>query len=219
MPGIITEEMRRKSLESRRRKAEERRMRQELAGIPDSNPPIAPEGTFEESSILDCHVGGVLVRELPVEVQGKILYQQTDEGIAEANEGKQEARARVVTDEYRKSLDHRRDRILEGQEPWQAPNAMKELAEKHVRPGFTPRFLSPAMIDKRGMRGWEPVLDENGNQVKARNMILAEMPKDAAERRNKHFRDKGKDALRKEVSKFHEESGGVAVGDIIEGRR
>ena len=130
----------------------------EAAGIPDSKPPVAPEGTFPEQSILDCHVGGVPVRNLPLEVQGRILYQQTDEGIEEANRDKEPGAVRVTKDEFSKACENRKDAITgQGMQPWEAPDPLREVAQRYVRPGFRPRFLAPAAIDQRGMRGVEPV--------------------------------------------------------------
>lgn len=211
----FTPEMREKAAEARRRKIEEKRRRQEAAGIPDSKPPVAPEGTFAEKSILDCHVGGVLVRDLPVEVQGRILYQQTDEGIAEANEGKVAGAARVTEDGFTKTCQHRKDAIVnQGMQPWEAPDPLREVADKHVRPGFKGRFLSPSTIDQRGMRGFEPVRDKDGNPVKVRNLILGEMPEEKARQRNEFYRDKGNNAVKEVERQYRQEGGASAVGSI-----
>jgi len=85
-------------------KSEIKRANQEAAGIPDSQPFISGEGRPDQERILACHCGGVLVSDLPVEMQGRLLYQQTDEGIAEANEGKTEARIEVEPREKRTRL-------------------------------------------------------------------------------------------------------------------
>lgn len=187
----------------------------EAAGIPDSKPPVAPEGTFPERSILDCHVGGVPVRNLPLEVQGRILYQQTDEGIEEANRDKVPGAARVTKDEFSKSCQHRKDAIVEqGMQPWEAPDPLREVAQRYVRPGFRPRFLAPAAIDQRGMRGFEPVLDENGRQVKVRNLILAQMPEETARQRNEFYRNKANAAVKEIERQYRQEGGASAVGSI-----
>lgn len=187
----------------------------EAAGIPDSKPPVAPEGTFPERSILDCHVGGVPVRNLPLEVQTRILYQQTDEGIEEYNRDKAPGSARVIKDEFSKACENRKDAITgQGMQPWEAPDPLREVAQRYVRPGFRPRFLAPAAIDQRGMRGFEPVLDENGRQVKVRNLILAEMPEEKAEQRNKFYRDKANAAVKEIERQYRQEGGASAVGSI-----
>ncbi len=211
----FTDEQRKKAAATRARNLEEKRRRQELAGIPDSKPPAAPAGTYPEPAILDCHVGGVLIRDLPVEVQGRILYQQTDEGIEEFNRGKVEGAARVTRDEYTGACLERRDAIREqGMEPWEAPNPLKEVADAHVEPGMKAKFLSPKRIDEAGTRGFEIVRHENGEPVKVRNMVLGQMPASKAEQRNKHYRDQANAAIAEIKRQYAEEGGATAVGDI-----
>ncbi len=210
-----TPEQREKAAEARQRKIQERQERQEAAGIPDSRPPIAPEGTFPESSILDCHVGGVLVGDLPCEVQGRILYQQTDEGIEEFNAGKVESAARVTQDQYSKTLEHRRDAVKDqGMEPWQAPDPLKEVADAHTPEGMKAKFLSPARVAKDGTRGYEVVKDGRGDPVRVRDMVLGVMPESKVEQRNAFYRSKANQAI-SEIQKRHREEGGsTAVGEI-----
>ena len=215
----FTDEQRQKAAETNRRKAEEKRQRQEAAGIPDSRPPVAPAGTFPESSILDCHVGGILVRNLPTQVQTAILYQQTDEGFEERNKGKVEAAARVTRDEFTGACQARRDGIkVSGMEPWEAPNPLKEVADKYAEPGMSPKFMSPKRLDKEGTRGFEVVRNERGDPVKVRDMVLGHMPISKVEARNKFYRDKANAAVAEITRQYREEgreSGfSVSVGDI-----
>jgi len=213
----FTPEMRTKAADTRKKKAELRREQGKTAsGIGESKRFGAPEGTFPESSVLNCHVGGVLIRDLPVEVQCKILYQQTDEGIAERNEGKVESAARVTRDEFTGACDRRRDAIESGMEPWEAPNPLKEVADAHVGPGMSPKFLSPNRLDKEGTRGYEIVHDpKTGEPVKVRNMVLAQMPKTKVEQRNKFYRAKANQAIQ-EIQRQHREEGGeMAVGEVV----
>lgn len=79
-------------------KTREKRERQELAGIPDSKTFVAPEGTFDDCPLglpdglkrEDLTVAGLPLAELPAEAQGRILFQQTDQGMVwwERNERK-----------------------------------------------------------------------------------------------------------------------------------
>lgn len=185
----------------------------ELAGIPDS--PIFTRDREEISNpVLALHVGGVLVSELPLEMQGRILYQQTDEGIAEWNAGKQEAAARVTKDSFTKTMEHRKDAVRDmGMDINDAPNPMKELMDKHVPKGMRGRFLSPRVIDRRGMRGWEPVTDESGAQVKVRDTILAQMPEEQAKERGRKVREYGNKLLGQVKQQYLEEGGQSAVAD------
>jgi hypothetical protein len=191
---------------------------QERAGIPDS--PIfrrdnsLMEASFPPNPVLALHVGGVLVSDLPIEMQGRILYQQTDEGIAENNEGKGEACARVTRDEFSKAMDHRKDRVKEeGQQLADAPNPMKEAMDRHIPKGMRGRFLSPKVVDRRGMRGWEPVLDAEGKQVKVRDQFLGMMPEERAIARNKAVREQGNKLLGQVQEQYLAEGGKTAVSD------
>lgn len=186
----------------------------ETAGIPDSPIFSRQEPDFPPNPILELHVGGVLVRDLPLEMQGRILYQQTDEGIAERNEGKVESAARVTQDPFSKKLEHRRDAVKDlGMDLADAPNPMKEAMDRYIQPGMRGRFLSPSVIDRRGMRGWEPVLDEKGQQVKVRNTILAQMPEHRAVARNKAVREHGNKLLGQVREQYMAEGGKTAVSD------
>jgi hypothetical protein len=74
---------------ARSQKTEDRMRRQDLAGIPDSKPFVAPDGSFTRESTLpdgltfyDLTVAGMPLASLPEEAQGRILFQQTDQGQA-----------------------------------------------------------------------------------------------------------------------------------------
>jgi hypothetical protein len=115
----------------------------------------------------------------------------TDEGVAE-KAARPKARSSVVRDEFEKRIDARRDFKLTEAEPWMAPDPMGEMAAAHCPPGHKPRFLSSAKVQREGLRGWKPVIGENGDPVRLGNMTLASMPIEKAEARNAFYR--GKDA-------------------------
>lgn len=184
------------------------------AGIPES--PIMHRVLDDGGAdpILDLHVGGVRIGDLPIEAQGRILYQQTDEGIAENNAGKSPKRFEVTRDEFTKTLDHRRDAVKDfGMALDEAPNPTKELMDKHIKPGMRGRILSPKVIERKGMRGWEPVLDENGQQVKLRDAILGQMPEDRAKQRNRQVRERGRQLLGEVTQKYLAEGKETALAD------
>jgi hypothetical protein len=159
-------------------------------GIGESKPFIAPAGTFDPPATQQCHVGGLLVSDLPQEVQDRILYRQTDEGIEEANRGKVEVAARVTESPLDKDMQRRRD-FLEDYgdvaQSWESPNPLKEVADAHAVPGMRPKFLSPAKIERAGLRGYKVVRHENGDPVKLGNLILGHIPEERAEARQRHF--------------------------------
>lgn len=186
----------------------------DAAGIPDS--PVLREEREDAppSPILDLHVGGIPVRELSLEAQGRILYQQTDEGIAEANVGKERPRVQIVADEFSKGLEHRRDAVKDfGMNLGEAPNSMREEMDKHIAPGMKGRWLSPRVVDRRGLRGWEPVLDQEGHQVKVGNMFLGQMSAEAAKARNRKVREYGNKLLGQVKENYLAEGGKTAMAD------
>lgn len=187
---------------------------QEAAGIPESPILRRVEPDFPPNPVLDLHVGGVAIRDLPLDMQGRILYQQTDEGIAENNAGKVDSAARVTKDGFTKTLEHRKDAVRdEGMSLDEAPNPMKELMEEHLKPGMKGRFLSPRVLDRRGRRGWEPVLDASGQQVKVRDMILAQKPAEVAAADAKKVREHGNRLLGQVQEQYMREGGKSAVSD------
>src|SRR5258708_18807057 len=163
-----------------------------------------------QTSYLEAlHINGKLIGENFAREQIALLrYEWTDEGIAERNEGKVESAARVTADGFEKACEARADHLSnESMEPWEAPDPMKELADAYVGKGMRPRFLSPVVVEKRarGLRGWEPVRDQNGNLVKLANMVLAQMPEEKARKRQRYYQEMGASQLDSHQSKQREE--------------
>lgn len=188
----------------------------EAAGIPDS--PIFTNTSREERAIdeklLAAHVGGFPVCDLPLETQLRLMYRQTDEGIAEANAGKSEVRARTTMDEMSKACHHRKDDIIDrGMEPWEATDPAASLVAEHVAPGFKGKLLSASKIDKDGTRGYEILRHANGDPVKLRNMVLGQMPQERVNARNRHYQDKSAQAEGNVKGAYLKEGPGVSVDD------
>ncbi len=161
-------------------------------------PPIAGEEFGPEEQMLT--VNG---QPIPEHLRIAIPYANTDQGIAEANATRNRtatkvsvtprnpnARIKPQATEFEKQLAERRDFRLNSTEPWEAPNAMAELAEQHVGPGMRPHFVSQSKVTRDGLRGWNPVRDEDGNLVTlGASLVLAEMPEEKAQKRNQHFQE------------------------------
>lgn len=163
------------------------------AGVGESKRFNAPEGTFEP--VPELHVGGVPLSDLG-EAAAAIPYGNTDEGIAERM-AKPHAVTQIVRDELDNKIAERRDFLSnESLEPWEAPDPMLELTNRHIVPGMRPKFLSPEKVRMAGTRGFEVVKDERGDPVKLGNMILGQMPEAKAIARNKHYQELG---LRKQA--------------------
>ena len=158
-------------------------------------------------------MGGKLVGDLPENVIALLSFDHTDEGIAARNAGKSDTRV-SVGDPLHKQLQHKKDDVLDrGMEAWEASDPMKELLDKYKRPGFRNRFLGDLTVKNRGMRGWKPVIGENGDPVKLGNLFMSEMPEEKAKQRNKHYQELGNRRL-EQVQKEYVESGGqTAVAD------
>jgi len=156
-----------------------------------------------EIDIMECHVDSVPVKELPPEHQAQIWYAITDEGIAERMIKLREAgkvggpKVEITKSEYQGKVeefgDFRKDHPFNQSV---APDPLKEAADKHVGPGFVPKFLSDAVVAKRGRRGFEPVIDHNGDPVKVGGMTLARIPVAEAERRRAIAHEKSERSIR-----------------------
>jgi hypothetical protein len=159
-------------------------------GIGHSKQFNAPVGSFED--LPEFRVAGVPLSDHPM--KHAIPARFTDEGMA-AHDEKPKAFTQVLSDSFDKKLHQRKDFLKTEMEPWEAPDARKELADQHLPAGHVGRFLSDTVVTQHGMRGWKPVITADGSTVKLGNMTLGSMPKDVAERRNKAMQRRSKDAI------------------------
>jgi hypothetical protein len=84
-------------------------------------------------------------------------------------------------------------------------NPMRAAVERYITdPGMAPKFLSAACIDVLGLRGYTIVKDERGDAVKVGTLILAQIPKEWAERRRLHFAKESMDAVAEQEEAFME---------------
>jgi len=169
----------------------------------------------DRNPVLDLHVGGMLVRDMPLESQARILYQQTDEGIAANNAGKSENRVAVIAEGFDKALHQRRDDLKDrGMEPYEARDPLKEVADAHAVPGMRPKFLSPRRVKENGGTGDYVVVKEaNGDPVRVKGMILGHMPEERARARNRHYQAKSNALLQQITERYKQEGGPTAVVD------
>lgn len=139
---------------------------------------------------------------IPPELLSAIPYANTDQGLAERL-AKPTAHATVTRDALSKRIEERADFRRESLEPWEAPDPMKDLADKHVKPGMRARFLSPEKVRRDGARGFEPVIDA-GDPVKLGEMILAQMPEERAVARNHYYQSLGTEQMSRVEQEFKE---------------
>jgi hypothetical protein len=119
----------------------------------------------------------------------------------------------VTADRFEKSVEQRRDFRARETQPWEAPDPMKELAEKHTPPGMKPKFLNPAKCDREGTRGFEVVKDALGNVVKLGRMMLGIMPIEKSKARGEFYRRKGAERLQRIDEQNQELQRAVRAGD------
>jgi hypothetical protein len=124
---------------------------------------------------------------IPLHLEHLIPYEKTDQGMAELRErdkDKPKAFVEVLRDEHHKKLD-----AYEAQ-PWDGGDPLTTVVDKIREPGFDYKALSPRLIEKRGMRGFQIVPG-----AKFGNMPIGRMPTEVKERRNEHYRREAADAL------------------------
>lgn len=152
---------------------------------------------------------------IPPEFAHAIPYDHTDQGIAE-RAAQPKAWSSGFSDSFDKLIAERRESLMEGTPTWAAPNPMKELADAHIGPGMSPRFLSPSKCDREGTRGFQVVRNEKGDPVKLGNMVLAQIPEELAQKRRQHYQDQGRQAQAKVIDEYQEQSAQLAR--VVTGR-
>ena len=168
-------------------------------------PEIAGPGDMMQAPDVDARIGGVRTEDAPLDwdkltlngqpipaaLRHQLPYKYTDQGAAEANAGKTPpSGVSVLRDSWDAMLDARGNL-----EPWETTDPLVEGLNRVKEPGFAYKYLSPTVIDKKGMRRYEPALDKEGQQVKVGKMILGRMPEELRDRRNAHYQKIGNDEL------------------------
>lgn len=120
-------------------------------------------------------------------------WQHTDQARAlKRLEGNYETGPRVaVQSDFDRAIEHGNAAATNDMEVWETPDPLREACALVPRPDMRRRLLDPVVIKRSGMRGWKPVVDVQGNQVKVGEGILAEMPISKADARNEHYRRQG----------------------------
>lgn len=176
-----------------------------LGGTPTNALPESP--MLRKAREADRDPSGLTVGGIPIEdIPGghMIGFGNTDQGIAE-REAKPHAYTTAGASEFDKSIQQRRDfRNDESNEQWHAPDPMKDLADKYVRPGFSGKFMSRSVSAHKGLEGFVPIKD-NGKEITLGTMFLAEAPIGFVKRRNKKYQDEGKQAMAEVANRSSEE--------------
>lgn len=192
---------------TKKREIEER---QDMAGIPDSQPfggSAESDAAFDSRPIMDLHVGGVLVREMPVLTQRMIRYEQTDEGYAELQAGRTGVGVTVV-DQVDKGLRERDHDLKNYDDQHYAFNPLKFL-DQYKRPGFGQKLLTT----KRGEVNpdYQVVKKANGDPVRYKSMVLGEIPLAESDKRRRYYRQRNQVKMNALTQQFREKTAESAV--------
>jgi hypothetical protein len=132
---------------------------------------------------------------IPLEFAHLIDFKMTDQGIAEARAHDAAMPVKASGIRFNSKFDRDLERKA-GAEVWDSFDPLREAVDGVREPGMNYRFLSDRAVKRRGRRGWEPVIGENGDPVKVADMVLGRMPEEKAEQRNAHYREVGNERLR-----------------------
>lgn len=158
-------------------------------GYGESKVFAAPPGSFpEERDWSKLTINGFPISDA---LRTQITYQMTDQGAAEANEGKEPRRVEVLRDRTRYQDIHDDGRKLEAyrdnlgdEDMLIVDDPMAAVMKENLPEGHRGLFMGEKKIKESGMiRGvlkYQPVLDEKGQPVTIGGMILASVPEKAA---------------------------------------
>jgi hypothetical protein len=136
---------------------------------------------------------------LPAGFEHAIPFANTDQGRWDTNHREDVRAPSGITsgkDPLAKAMDQRLD------QPWAQVDPLKAAVDLVAEPGMKYRALSNTVCDKRGLRGWEPVVDPKGEKVKVGRLFLGRMPTGVAEQRNEHYRKIGSEDLKNVEENF-----------------
>jgi hypothetical protein len=162
---------------------------------------------FNSRPIMDCHVGGTLVRDMPLLTQRLVHYDQTDEGFEAKNQGRSSSHISIGPEPIDKSLEERRDQLRNGTDPRRARNAMKDIENRYTPAGMKGKFL------RSGGNETDPdyvlVKNDKGEQVKYKNMPFGIRPLEDVAQRNRDIRERTDSRLEGLTREFKENDPGV----------
>ena len=134
---------------------------------------------------------------------GALPDRYTNEGIEAFNEGKDTSSVYIVASDYERDLQARASLGAQGS---QITTPTDDIAAPYVaaNPDRAFRWLTRQHMEKRGDRGYQPVVDKNGKKVTHLNdgRYLAHIPKDVRDSRLREYRERGnaaRQALREET--------------------
>lgn len=136
---------------------------------------------------------------VPVEDEHLIPSSLTDQGLEDAEE--YGSGAAVTRDGgFDAGLEKFEAQLWDAHDPMS--EKLREFKERHPDQAF--RFLSDRVVDRRGMRGFKPVIDKDGDPVSVAGMKLARMPQQHADRRNAHYADQYREEMSQAVDAYQE---------------
>lgn len=181
--------------------------RQTIAGIPDSKPSISQEMAAKYGdSCAGLHFRGRKFEAIEAQFQVLLRPEQSDEWVEEAKARMDRAAEERVAAglpsrpvyvgagyfefTLEKDLEARAAFVREGGgSNGLAPDAMKAIAEKHVRPGWEGRFLTQQSATEGN---YAIAHTADGRPVQYKNMLLGHRPKELGEAERRYYSDLSK---------------------------
>lgn len=161
--------------------------------------PIPSEAPGEGAQVLT--VNG---QPIPEHLAYAIPYENTDQGIAERNARPNRTPHRVsVRDRFERSLERMEDEdpAYDDMDPFK--EAVQEQQAKET--GFEYRFLADRVVKRRGRRGFEPIVDGNGDVKKVGDLVMARIPTGIARRRRARNEKLANEALQNAEEQYQAE--------------
>ena len=145
---------------------------------------------------------------IPPEDLHKIPYSLTDQGREDQAPEIYGTGATVTRDE---GLDA--DLEAFEQQLWMSKDPLTEVMDeyKEKMPGNAFRFLADPIVQRRGMRGFVAVKNDNGDPVTVGGLTLARMPERHARIRDEHYRREHADQLESAMEQYNEATERIAA--------
>lgn len=181
-------------------------------GVGESKPFIAPAGAFEGGEIdwAACTVNG---QPIPAHLHGLIPYTMTDQGRAEANDGKEPARVQVLRESHDFAVERYRDDLLSDMPFEEQHDPLRVGMQQNLPAGHRGLWMSEKKCDQEGMRrgvlDYRPVMVEKDgklDRVRIGGMFLSSVPEERARAADLYYEHKAREQAAAASDRVREQS-------------